>query len=446
MFAVVLAAGEGKRIRSLEDRPKGLIRLLGLTILERIILSLREVGIRDLLIIVGYKGQLLRESLGDGRRFEVNIKYIENKDWQRGNGISLFAAKEHLAGEEKFLVLMSDHIFQPLLIERLIEAGRSTNLALLCTDRRFKNLQNLPDATKVSIGGDGLICDIGKGLSIFNGVDCGIFLMTQRIFESLESAILQGRFTLTDGVRGVVSKNLMKSFPIGNSYWQDIDTEADLRVAEEKLLNSLRSPKDGFISSNINRRFSLLLTRKISSSSLSPNLISFLSFILGVGSAALFAFGIPILAGIMAQLSSVIDGVDGELARIKFQSSIYGGYFDSILDRYADALIILGMSYYLYSQSPSLFLLLISALALIGSPMSMLTKEKYHALTGRAYIPQEQDGWMRLLPANRDGRLFVIMLGGLFNLVLPALIILAVVTNLQTIFRFFSIKRAMKGQ
>ncbi|MHC1626245.1 MAG: CDP-alcohol phosphatidyltransferase family protein [Methanoculleaceae archaeon] len=145
----------------------------------------------------------------------------------------------------------------------------------------------------------------------------------------------------------------------------------------------------------------------------------------------------------MAQLSSVVDGVDGEIARLKFLKSNYGGLLDAVLDRYADFLIVLGMAYFWYSTAPDHIVLLISAAALAGLPMSMLVKEKYHALTGRAFIPEECDGIFRYLPANRDGRLFIIMIGGILNLIPAALIIIAIITHLQTMVRLYALRQLM---
>lgn len=113
----------------------------------------------------------------------------------------------------------------------------------------------------------------------------------------------------------------------------------------------------------------------------------------------------------MTQFASILDGVDGEIARLKFMRSNYGGLLDAILDRYGDFLIIIGMTYAWYTAAADPLALGIGAAALTGIPLSMLFKEKFHALTGKPYIPEIHDGITRYLPANRDGRLFIIFLG-----------------------------------
>ena len=114
---------------------------------------------------------------------------------------------------------------------------------------------------------------------------------------------------------------------------------------------------------------------------------------------------------------------------------------DSILDRYADLFLIFGMSSYVYSRQPSATVLLVSFLALMGTPMSMLCKEKFYSAFGVPFVPDQMDGWTRYLPANRDGRLFIIMVSGILNQVLYGLLALGVITNFQTLYRLFSAKR-----
>ncbi|KKM27582.1 hypothetical protein LCGC14_1573260, partial [marine sediment metagenome] len=85
MKALIIAAGEGSRLRNLtKDKPKPLVRLLGLSLVERVILTAKEVGIDEFIIVIGYLGERIKEKLGDGNRYGVKITYIENREWERG--------------------------------------------------------------------------------------------------------------------------------------------------------------------------------------------------------------------------------------------------------------------------------------------------------------------------------------------------------------------------
>ncbi len=105
---------------------------------------------------------------------------------------------------------------------------------------------------------------------------------------------------------------------------------------------------DGLVSRYLNRRLSFPITRGLLRvvPNISPNTVTFISFVIGVFGALLFSLEFGVFGGIAVQLSSVLDGCDGEIARIKDKSSRFGAFFDSILDRYADIFIITGLLVY----------------------------------------------------------------------------------------------------
>ena len=97
MKALIIAAGKGSRLKSLTIvEPKPLIQLLGLSLIERIILTARQAGIDEFVIVIGYLEGKIKDKLGDGKRYGVKITYIENLEWQRGNGVSVLKVKEFL--------------------------------------------------------------------------------------------------------------------------------------------------------------------------------------------------------------------------------------------------------------------------------------------------------------------------------------------------------------
>ncbi|HHV65455.1 MAG TPA: NTP transferase domain-containing protein [Peptococcaceae bacterium] len=437
MRAVILAAGEGSRLRALSQRPKPLIPLLGLPLIERSILALKECDIKDCIIITGCYADEIRDYLGNGRQLGVNITYLHNSDWKLGNGVSAATFQELYRENEKYILIMADHIFELEILKSVIEAAKimEDDELLLASDNRLEKIHDLDECTKISATGSRAE-RLGKDLENFNAVDCGLFVDTGALQKALAKSIAQGAYALTDAVNILAEQGKVKLHFV-NHNWVDVDDPASYKYCETLLLRSLIPPKDGLISRVINRKFSLRITKLLSSTKLTPNQITILSFLVSIVSAISFAFLNPILGGILAQFSSILDGVDGEIARLKYLQSKYGEVFDSILDRYADYFIVIGMSYAWYSTSAnSLPVLLLSAAALTGLPMSMLFKEKYKTVTGKSYLPEINDGRLRYLPANRDGRLFLIMLGGIFNLIPATLLILAAVTHFQTLYRF----------
>ena len=101
---------------------------------------------------------------------------------------------------------------------------------------------------------------------------------------------------------------------------------------------------DGFVSRHLNRRVSRPIARALTHTPLTPNQVSVISLGVALGSFLSFVFGYYIAGALLAQASSIVDGVDGDLARAKKMTSAFGGFFDAILDRYADAVILLGLT------------------------------------------------------------------------------------------------------
>ena len=133
------------------------------------------------------------------------------------------------------------------------------------------------------------------------------------------------------------------------------------------------------------------------------------------------------LGGVLAQFAPVIDGCDGEVARLKFQERPYGSWLDAVLDRYADAFLLLGLTWHAFAANPDSLILLIGFLAVIGSFMVSYTADKYDGLM-RGRIGQG-------FRMGRDVRVLLVFLGALFNQVPLTLLVIAVVMNLETIRR-----------
>lgn len=433
MKALIIAAGRGNRLSCLsKDKPKPLIQLLGLSLIERSILTVKQAGINQFIIIVGYLGDQIKAKLGDGSRYGVEITYIENKEWQRGNGISVLNAKKSL--KEKFILMMADHIFETKILDELKETKFGDDECVLVVDKAPKEHVDLEDATKVKVENDKII-NIGKGLKEYNAIDCGIFLCSPSIFDVLDESIRGGDETLSGGLRVLAKNGELRAFDIKDGFWADIDTEDDYRNAEKRLCEGLIKPTDGPVSKFLNRPISIKISRLLLKTKIKPNSISFLSFIICLLSAFLFSLGnysYIVAGGVLAQFASVIDGCDGEVARLRFQQSNYGAWFDAVLDRYADALIILGMTYGWWSLHGDIMIWIVGFIALIGSFMNSYTAIKYDSI-----FIKRKGVKMRL---GRDVRLFLIMVGSLTNQIFYTLIILGILTNIESVRRVYVLR------
>lgn len=444
MKGLVIAAGDGTRLHPYTKKKcKALVPLLGLSLVERVILSAKEAGIKEFVVVSGYEGELLKERIGDGTSYGVKIEWVHNPDWEKGNGVSVFKARDHFGSGERFVLMMCDHMFDPDTLRLLLQRKDKENI--LCVDKKIDRVFDLDDATKVLVEGDKIV-EIGKGLKKFNAIDCGMFLCSYSLFESLEKSIQENKDSLSDGVEVLIDKNEMRACDVKGGFWADIDTPKSLKFVKMRLIQSLPNPREGIISRKINRKVSLQITKYLSSTPLTPNQISFLGFLVGLASAVLFGLGrFPWVlgAGLLAQFSSILDGVDGEVARLKLIKSSYGDFIDSVFDRYVDGFMILGMTFGVYFVSHNLWVWIVGWIALVGASLSSFYKEKYKVATGKTYISQKYDGWLRYIFAGRDSRLFLIMLGGVLNQVLVVLYIIALTSNVLAIYRFFSFRRLL---
>lgn len=247
MKALILAAGRGERLRPFTDeKPKPLISVFGLRLIEWVILSAREVGIEDYVVVTGYLGEKVRRFLGNGSRYDVKIKYVKNEFWRMGNGVSTYLARRLL--NDSFIILMSDHIFNPEILFKLKVLRPGGKKCILCVDKGMNYVFDMEDATKVKIVDDKIV-EIGKDLKEFNGVDMGIFLCSPYIFKVLKRNIEEGRYSLTDGVRDLARQGLMKAYPINNEnyYWIDVDTFESLKIAEKILSIRASQTFDAYI-------------------------------------------------------------------------------------------------------------------------------------------------------------------------------------------------------
>jgi len=430
MKCVILAAGKGTRMRT-RGEIKPLVPLLGIPLIERVIRTVKDV-VDEIYVVTGYKREKVEEFLKKfSEREKIKISTIYNAEWERENGYSVLKAKDVV--KETFLLIMGDHLFDLSIIKDLLNTKINEDEVILAVDTFLQNpLVNLQDVTKVKIDKDGNILNIGKTIKDYNCYDTGIFLCTPKIFWAIEESIKRyNDYTLSGGIKILSQKKLAKSFDIKKRFWIDVDDAFALKKAEDVILDQIRNKaSDGPISRYINRPFSIRISKALVNYSITPNQISLFSFFLSILSFISFFYGRSyfslLLGGCLAQISSIIDGCDGEIARLKFLKSDFGGWFDAVLDRYADGIILFGMSWYGYQIFHDPFLFFIGFLAIIGSYVLSYTADKYDNLM----IKKLQNG--QYLRIGRDVRIFLVFLFCILNKVKIGLTVIALIMNIET--------------
>ncbi len=244
--AVILAAGNGSRISSISaGLPKPLVRLHGKPLLQHVMSGAHEAGITEFVIIVGYQADTIRAWYERNPMPGVTVEWVLNTDYHKNNGVSLLKAKELV--RERFLLLMSDHIFDSITAERLLREPIRRDEVILAVDRNIEENFDIDDATKVQCDGKHIV-EIGKMLAQYDALDTGMFLCNPIVFQWLEAAMSEGNCSLSDGLRMMAAGRTFRAFDIGDASWQDVDTPEALDWAKhvfagpQPLMSEQRSP------------------------------------------------------------------------------------------------------------------------------------------------------------------------------------------------------------
>ena len=177
------------------------------------------------------------------------------------------------------------------------------------------------------------------------------------------------------------------------------------------------------------------MARFISATGVSPNLITVIGFLLMVGVAVVLAWGHLLLGGILITAVALFDAVDGTLARMMGRTSRFGAFLDSTLDRFSEAVIFLGLFIYLSGQNQKLELLLIYA-TVVGSLMVSYARARAEGIG----IPLKEGLFTRF------ERVFLLVVGLLFNQLTFVLWVLAIFSNLTAIQRMYLVWRITGGE
>lgn len=333
MKALIIAVGKGGRFGGLiKDGPKPLVRLLGLSLIERVILTAKQAGIDEFVVVVGYLGEKIRAKLGDGGKLGVKITYIQNTNWETGNGVSVLKAKELL--KEEFVLLMADHIFDNRILRELI--GHHMHYMRSSVFLAVGREEASSGDTKV-LEKKGRIVDIGKDIEESNCTDTGIFLCSPKIFFYIGQALKEGKTELADGIRKAALSRDAEIFDIMQinryvrslrkdikPFWIDIDTKQDLVKAKELLIKNACKGRNDLLATYVNKPIENFIVKRLANTKITPNQVTILTNIIAYTSTFFFLSGYLPLASGLTFIVSFMDGVDGKLSRIKIVSSNIG--------------------------------------------------------------------------------------------------------------------------
>jgi choline kinase len=233
--AVILMAGEGSRLRG-SDKSflKPFVPVRGRPLISYTLDALIHAGIRTVNFIVGYENKRMIDQVKQLIPSDLDAAFIENRDWQKQNGISLLTAADWVA--RPFLLTMSDHLFDDAIFDQLLDSF-DPGFLNLAVDRKLDSIFDSEDAMKVQTRGS-LVTAIGKNLRNYDAIDIGLFVCPLEIFDYLERAKARNDgndCSLAEGVRLMAGDDMVRAIDIGDAWWQDVDTPEMLNHAEKKM-------------------------------------------------------------------------------------------------------------------------------------------------------------------------------------------------------------------
>ena len=417
---VVLAAGLGSRLRR-TGTEKVLVRLGGLSLLERSIIAAHEAGFDEVVVVTGNQGERIgQHALEVSRRRGVAVVVAHNEKYRDGNGLSVLAAKEAV-GEAPFALVMADHVFAPTFLRRLRETEVAPGEVVVAVDRSLGEAAGVDttDAMKVRLAGD-QVETIAKTLTDYDAFDVGAFVCSPAVFDAVEKASANDDNTLANAVQVLADAGAARALElVDDEWWFDVDTSTDYRRGSRFLFRGTGKALDGAVAARFNRAMSQrLVTPALLGAipTITPNQITLVAFAVAVAAATAFAVHAPLLAAVLVTLATVLDGSDGEVARLAHRSSRFGGFFDAALDRAADGLLFIGAAIYLAtSDDLALFgsarvtmAVAVSGVALVGHLLVSYTTAKASADLDHRY-----HGTLVAGGRGRDLRLMIVTIGAI---------------------------------
>jgi UDP-N-acetylglucosamine diphosphorylase/glucosamine-1-phosphate N-acetyltransferase len=241
--AVVLAAGEGQRMRPLTaTRPKVMLPIAGKPILEHLLTEVKAAGVTDFIFVVGYCEKQVRGYFGDGKKWGVKIGYSEQrKQLGTANAIHLV----HSVIDDHFLVINGDVIVRSADIKQLIKSIRNTIGVFKVKDPAGLGIVEISKGKVV-----GVYEKTQRPPSLM--ANAGLYLFTPEIFKVIERTEKspRGEYEITDSLKILIHKKPGLYYHQIKS-WQDFSYPWDLLNANETMMQAIKPKNLGTVEENV---------------------------------------------------------------------------------------------------------------------------------------------------------------------------------------------------
>lgn len=241
MQAIVLAAGQGTRMGPLtRNKPKVMLPIANKPILSHVILSARDAGIKEFVLVVGYRAEVVKQYFGDGSEMNVSIEYV-HQEKQLGTADAIGCAEEHV--DDRFLVLNGDIIVSPQDIKNMIKDSSDAVMAAM-------QVENPSEFGVLEVRDNRVLRVIEKPRKPpTNLANAGIYIFPLSIFEAVRRTALSVRkeYEITDSLQLLINEGTDAGYLTVSENWLDIGRPWDLLDANEYFLSRMQQQVSGEI-------------------------------------------------------------------------------------------------------------------------------------------------------------------------------------------------------
>jgi len=239
--AVVLAAGEGQRLRPLTlTRPKHMIQIGGKPLLEHHLNSLKDAGINEVLLVVNYMADKIREYFGDGSRFGMKIEYAYQREI-RGTADAFALAEDYVDGD--FLATYGDLLVSSDIVRSALDFHLENRPAATLTTVEVKHPERY---AVIKLVGKRVVSIIEKPspeLMEGNQINAGVYVFSHEIFKAIKQTgeSPRGELEITDSIRILIEKGeKVLATKVSSSDWLDVGRPWDFLNANMRVLKNLK--------------------------------------------------------------------------------------------------------------------------------------------------------------------------------------------------------------
>jgi len=240
MKCVILAAGEGKRMHPLTfTRPKVMLPIAGKPILEWNLLNARAAGLKEFIFIISYKSEMVREYFGDGKQWNVQIKYV-NQGKPMGTAHAIGTVEPFV---NDFIVLCGDTIFGIKDLKQISKKGTKIGLV---------KIENATEYGIVELKGK-TVMKIHEKMDhpTSNTINAGTYHFNKQIFNYIKKTEKspRGEYEITDSINMLVDNEQMEGVFLQE--WRDVVYPWHLLDANEEILKKMKTKIQGTIEKNV---------------------------------------------------------------------------------------------------------------------------------------------------------------------------------------------------